>query len=232
MDWFEIPPPKKKREHRDAFPRRGRVAKYKPFILAETKKYRFYGMRFADMVDEAVRLAKIANKRFEPDRINPATGRPYDFSTFLRWHLRGLHRYAQRCRRKREPEGELEDWEVENIRREQKRENERLRTMATGWSPDKPPADAEVTLIRGRPNRRGGSYAKWKKKNAKKLPALAKVAAGLRMKNEKQCAVRDWMVGDMLGRETRTQMQAAAEIKIGRSYMSKVLWRISRRISH
>jgi hypothetical protein len=61
-----------------------------PFILKETRKYcDQYWLPFEDVLDHAVYLAAIAAKRF-----NPSLG--YDFSTFLRWHLLGLHRFCQK----------------------------------------------------------------------------------------------------------------------------------------
>jgi len=72
------------------FPRSGLLAQYKPFILKETKKYSDqYRLPFDVVLDEAVHLAAIAAKRFNP-------GLGYDFSTLLRWHLLGLHRFCQK----------------------------------------------------------------------------------------------------------------------------------------
>jgi len=72
------------------FPTRGLLAQYKPFILTETRKYSDqYWLLFDVVLDEAMCLAAIAEKRFDPSRGN-------DFSTFLRWHLKGLHRFCKK----------------------------------------------------------------------------------------------------------------------------------------
>jgi hypothetical protein len=72
------------------FPRSGLLAKYKPFILKETRKYvDQYWLPFDVVLDEAVYLAGIAEKKFDP-------GRGYDFSTLLRHWLKGLHRFCQK----------------------------------------------------------------------------------------------------------------------------------------
>lgn len=72
------------------FPRSGLLAQYKPFILKETRRYSDqYWLPFDDVLDHALHLAAIAAKRFNP-------GLGYDFSTFLRWHLMGLHRFCQK----------------------------------------------------------------------------------------------------------------------------------------
>jgi DNA-binding IscR family transcriptional regulator len=47
------------------------------------------------------------------------------------------------------------------------------------------------------------------------------------MKNEKQCAVLDWMIADLSGRDTRTMKQAAAAIGITPSYLSKIVAKIA-----
>jgi hypothetical protein len=67
---------------------------YKPFILSEAMRYTElyfpdYGNRFEDVLDHAIYLAAIAEKKFDPSR-------GYDFSTLLRWYLRGLHRFCQK----------------------------------------------------------------------------------------------------------------------------------------
>ena len=72
------------------FPTSGLLWQYKPFILTEAWKYsRRYWLPLDVVLDHAVYLAAIAEKKFDP-------GRGYDFSTFLRWHLRGLHRFCQK----------------------------------------------------------------------------------------------------------------------------------------
>ena len=72
------------------FPTSGLVAQYAPFILNETRKYASrYWLPFDDVLDHAVGLAAIAAKKFD-------AGRGYDFSTFLRHHLKGLHRFCKK----------------------------------------------------------------------------------------------------------------------------------------
>src|SRR5262245_1974753 len=72
------------------FPRSGLLAQYAPFILKETRKYvDQYWMPFDVVLDHAVYVAAIAETNYEH-------GRGYDFSTFLRWHLNGLHRFCQK----------------------------------------------------------------------------------------------------------------------------------------
>jgi hypothetical protein len=71
------------------FPTSGLLWDYKPFILKETKKYSDrYWLPFEDVLDHAIYLAAIAEKRF-----NPHLG--HDFATFLHWHLKGLHRFCK-----------------------------------------------------------------------------------------------------------------------------------------
>ena len=72
------------------FPASGLLAQYKPYILKETRKYcDQYWLPFDDVLDHAVYLAAVAAKKF-----NPSLG--HDFTTFLRWHLKGLHRICQK----------------------------------------------------------------------------------------------------------------------------------------
>lgn len=219
--------PKKSSFH-DAFPPDGLVAQYKPFILSETKKYsQRYKLPFRFFIHEAVDIANAVAEKFDPQR-------GYDFSTPLRWHLRGLNRHAQKLRRKgstrREEYAKLEDWEKSNRRRDGRRASERGRHA--GWSEEAPPADPIWSAIhhgRDSPNRKGGSYAKWKEEHGpKKLSRLAKrSAAEFSSLNDKQRAVLHWMIGDLSGRETRTMMQAASDIGITRGYASKVVSHIA-----
>ena len=72
------------------FPSSGLLWQYKPFILKETRKYSDqYWLPFDVVLDEAVCLAAIAVKKF-----NPSLG--YDFSTYLLWRLKGLHRFCKK----------------------------------------------------------------------------------------------------------------------------------------
>src|SRR5262245_9866740 len=120
-----------KKKFRDAFANCSeRVRQYKPFILVETKKYHQkynqkyhrYRIPFWLMVDVAVSLAKVADKRFDPQR-------GHDFSTFLRHHLKGLNRFAKRLRRPPKKEIVEEDWEREN----RKRKCEDARAFRLSW---------------------------------------------------------------------------------------------------
>jgi RNA polymerase sigma factor (sigma-70 family) len=78
----------------DPFPKTGLVRKYAPFIRKEVRDYcKIYPyMRYEDMLAEAIRLAVKCEARFKPELGN-------DFTTPLRWDLRGLHRFAQRDHR-------------------------------------------------------------------------------------------------------------------------------------
>jgi RNA polymerase sigma factor (sigma-70 family) len=83
-----------KDEGYDPFPKSGLVRKYAPFIRKEVRDYckQYPYMRFEDMLAEAIRLAVKCEARFKPELSN-------DFTTPLRWDLRGLHRFAQRDHR-------------------------------------------------------------------------------------------------------------------------------------
>jgi DNA-directed RNA polymerase specialized sigma subunit len=74
----------------DPFPRTGLVKQYEGFIRGEVRDYckQYPNMRYEEMLAEAVKIAI----DFEP-KFRPETG--YDFSTPLRHHLKGLHRFAQ-----------------------------------------------------------------------------------------------------------------------------------------
>jgi hypothetical protein len=86
------------------FPSSGLVARYKPRILKEVADYcRRYFLPPEDVLNEALRLAFIAEQRFDASR-------GLDFSTLLRWYLKGLHRYCKReYRGRRGSSGKL-DW--------------------------------------------------------------------------------------------------------------------------
>jgi DNA-directed RNA polymerase specialized sigma subunit len=73
------------------FPKAGLVKDYERFIRQEVNDYckQYPDVRKQDMLAEAVRIAV----EFEP-KFNPETAK--DFSTPLRWHLKGLHRFAQK----------------------------------------------------------------------------------------------------------------------------------------
>ena len=73
------------------FPRTGLVKKYEPFIRNEVRDYckQYPSVRYEEMLAEAVKIAVKFEPKFDPNLGN-------DFSTPLRWHLRELHRFAQK----------------------------------------------------------------------------------------------------------------------------------------
>src|SRR5262249_28582443 len=75
----------------DPFPKSGLVRKYAPFIRKEVRDYckQYPYVRYEEMLAEAVRIAVKFEGKFDPDKAK-------DFSTPLRWHLKGLHRFAQK----------------------------------------------------------------------------------------------------------------------------------------
>jgi hypothetical protein len=72
------------------FPREGRVKAYEPFIRKEVEEYckRYPHVPRTDMLIEAVRLAVLSEARFKPALGN-------DFSTFVHYRLKELHRFAE-----------------------------------------------------------------------------------------------------------------------------------------
>jgi hypothetical protein len=75
----------------DPFPKTGLVRKYAPFIRKEVRDYckMYTYVRPEEMLAEAIRIAVEVESRFDPNLGN-------DFSTPLRHHLKGLHRFAQK----------------------------------------------------------------------------------------------------------------------------------------
>jgi DNA-directed RNA polymerase specialized sigma subunit len=75
----------------DPFPKSGLTKQYEPFIRQTVTEFckQYPRANRQDLLIEAVRLATVAEAKFEPELGN-------DFSTFARHHLKGLHRYAQR----------------------------------------------------------------------------------------------------------------------------------------
>lgn len=73
------------------FPRTGLVKKYEPFIRNEVRDYckQYPSVRYEEMLAEAVKIAVKFEPKFDPNLGN-------DFSTPLRWHLKELHRFAQK----------------------------------------------------------------------------------------------------------------------------------------
>jgi hypothetical protein len=75
----------------DPFPKAGLVRKYAPFIRKEAAEYcKMYSyVRPEEMLAEAIKIAVEFEPNFDPSLAN-------DFSTPLRHHLKGLHRFAQK----------------------------------------------------------------------------------------------------------------------------------------
>jgi hypothetical protein len=75
----------------DLFPKNGLVRKYAPFIRKEVRDYckQYTYVRPEEMLAEAIRIVVEFEPKFDPNLGN-------DFSTPLRWHLRELHRFAQK----------------------------------------------------------------------------------------------------------------------------------------
>src|SRR5262245_37809993 len=87
-----------KDEGHDPFPKTGLVRKYAPFIRKEVREYckQYPYMRYEDMLAEAIRIAVAIEPDFDPNIAK-------DFSTPLRHHLKGLHRFA---------EGDYSSWQM------------------------------------------------------------------------------------------------------------------------
>jgi len=75
----------------DPFPKSGLVGQYKPFIRKYVSEFcqRYPQLQREGVLFEAVRIAAGVEKRFKREL-------GYDFSTFLRNHLKGLERYADK----------------------------------------------------------------------------------------------------------------------------------------
>jgi hypothetical protein len=75
----------------DPFPKSGLVKQYEPFIRKHVSEFcrRNSQLQRDGVLFEAVRIAAGAEKRFKPEL-------GYDFSTFLRNHLKSLKRYADK----------------------------------------------------------------------------------------------------------------------------------------
>jgi hypothetical protein len=234
-----------------SFPADGLVHQYKPFILKEALKYsRLYYLPHRDVVDKAVLIAHAAEEKFDPRRNT-------SFGTLLHWELLRLHRWCQRQYRARYParrrttrEAEREDWQKEdwqdwgreNARRAAKQQYEDSRASILSWHGGRRQRQDGRSYGGRRQRRDQGArhprgelrnYSAWKRAcEPGELARLAEAAARHRrhLKNEKQRAVLDWMVGDLLGRETRTMTQAAFDIGITKGYASKLVCEIARNI--
>ena len=77
----------------DPFPKTRPIKKYEPLIRKTVREYRerYPHFTYRELLIEAVRLASDAEQTFNPEK-----GK---FGTHLRWHLKGLHRYAQKERK-------------------------------------------------------------------------------------------------------------------------------------
>ena len=75
----------------DPFPKSGLVKQYEPFIRKHVSEFcqRYPQLQREGVLFEAVRIAAGVEKRFKREL-------GYDFSTFLRNHLKGLERYADK----------------------------------------------------------------------------------------------------------------------------------------
>jgi len=196
----------------DLFPSDGLVRQYRARILKEVREYsRRYRLPFREVLPQALIIAAAVEKKFDPKR-------GLDFSTPLLWELKRLNRVCGR--RFRQKYGltahrpKLEAYEVENNKRAAKRAYDKVRDVT--WSD-------------------GMNYSKWKEKAGGRVPTkLVKAAERLRprLKNERQRAVLDWMIGDLTGRETRSMKRAAADIGLTASYASKIVYGIARDIKN
>ena len=76
----------------DPFPKSGLVKQYEPFIRSYVGEFckKYPEIRHEDFLAEAVRIALAFEPKFRPER-------GYDFSTPLRGHLMGLHRFAKKA---------------------------------------------------------------------------------------------------------------------------------------
>src|SRR5262249_39087892 len=81
----------KAEEAYDPFPKTGLIKQFEPAIRKEVREYHkiYPRLRYEELLIEAVKIAVNCEKRFDPKLGN-------SFWTLLVWHLKGLHRFAQR----------------------------------------------------------------------------------------------------------------------------------------
>jgi hypothetical protein len=226
--------PRSNKWKRDYFPPDGPVREYRPLIISQARWYsRKYYVDFFDVLFEAVTLAQVAERKFDPTR-----GK---FSTLLLWELQRLHRWCQREYRRahiglRKP-SKLEDWALENIRAKQERDRTREVCWHGGRHDYLEAVDrnirygAKLGVALGR-----GDYARGKPRNYKRWKAAVgreewprvaeRIARAILPQNDKWLGMRGWVVGDLLGLEGRTMHEAAAALGITKGYASKIVCQI------
>jgi hypothetical protein len=227
-----------KRSERDCFPKAGLVREYKPLIIKQARWYsRKYYVDFFDVLEDAVTLAHLAEQKFDPTR--------GAFGTLLIWELQRLHRWCQReYRRARiigpRQNGELEDWAREGIQARRVRNRtyqvcwhgERDRHGYLDWVDRHIGFAARVGVARERKDYRRSkprNYKRWKAALGRENWAAIAAAIGeLTFDNDKWLAMRDWMVGDLLGLEGRKMREAAADLGITKGYASKIVCQIAK----
>jgi hypothetical protein len=225
---------------RTRFPAAGPVREYRPLILSQALWYsRKYYINFFDVLSEAVTLAHLAEKKFDPAR-----GK---FSTLLLWELQRLHRicqreYRRRVVRPRPRKGDVQDWERENERARQVRQRTSEVCWDAGCQDFLERVDRDIRfkakvlgLTRKRDDYGRGKPRNWKRWKAavgrEKWSAVAERIGALPLDNDKWRAMRGWMVGDLLGSEGRTMSEAAADLGITKGYASKIVCQIAKACS-
>jgi hypothetical protein len=216
----------------DYFPPAGPVREYRPLIISQARWYsRKYHVDFFDVLSEAVSLAHRAELKFNPERGS--------FGTLLQWELQRLHRWCQReYRRKwgpRHPKGEREGWERENALAQSRRNRAREVCWHGGRHGYLDAVDRDIRfwsrqgVVSKRDDYAGvqpRNYKRWKAAiGREEWPRVAETI-GRTILPQKWLGMRDWMVGDLLGREGRAMQQAAADLGISKGYASKIVYQI------
>jgi DNA-directed RNA polymerase specialized sigma subunit len=202
----------------------GLVRDYAHFIYRRAVKFskRYPWLPFNEILAEAERLARIAERRFEPER-------GYDFATFCGSWLKGLSRFAKRHpnntsrKNRNEFPGAVHriDPTVRKMLSLNRADAGFVRTVIEYQQLEHKPRHYDVGVLHQVADSRANRFG---------LIVIEAVEAELFCKGDNEAIVLDWMLGRLTGTDERNLTQIAQENGLTKGAVSKIQSRIADRL--
>jgi hypothetical protein len=200
----------------------GLVRDYAQFIYCRAVKFskRYPWLPFNEILAEAERLARIAERRFKPER-------GYDFATFCGSWLKGLSRFAKRHplntsrKNRNEFPGAVHriDPTVRKMLSLNRADPGFVRTVIEYQQLEHEPRHYDVAVLQQVADGRADRFS-----------SIVIDAAEAVCNGDNEAAVWDWMLGRMSGADKRSLVQVVRDTGLTKGAVSKIQTRIFNRL--
>jgi hypothetical protein len=215
----------------DLYSKPGLVRDYAPFIYKQVRKPSklYLWLSYSEILAEATRLARIAERRFDRKC-------GHDFSTFLRWHLKGLSRWAKQHPdyrwwrdkgdrppgrpRKRLSAVYAAPKEVRRMLLLNRADPDFVRTVIEYMPDGNNPAQVDIGTLRRVADARANRFAK----------VVLDAAAAKPPNGNNDAIVLEWILDGLRGADDRTAAEFARDVGLTKGAVSKIRTRLVERL--